>query len=174
MTFRHVMIDIETLSTNSNATILSIAAVKFNFNNEETQEFSINVNPASCKQYNLHIDPVTVEWWSEQPKDVQESFSKDPVHLTDALTQLNNFIGEYDKNMSFWANGVAFDFAILEWAYKTTKIPCNWRYFQIRDARTVYAVSGLDFKKYARTGSHHNAIDDCLTQIKALKEVLKE
>ena len=62
---RHVVLDLETLSTRSNAAIVSIGAVAIE-NLEVVDEFYVNVDPSTCKEAGLHIDPLTVEWWAEQ------------------------------------------------------------------------------------------------------------
>ncbi|NDD98181.1 MAG: 3'-5' exoribonuclease, partial [Actinobacteria bacterium] len=60
-----VMIDIETLSTQYNAAILSIGAVKWE-ESEIVDTFYINVDPKSCKELGLHVEHKTVEWWMKQ------------------------------------------------------------------------------------------------------------
>lgn len=171
--YNNVMIDLETLGTRPNSAIICIAAVKFSMDRDEVDTFQKNISQKSCESLGLLIDPETVDWW-KQPERVElfKSFFKNTFPLPDALRQLSEFIGPNATKMNIWANGTVFDIGMLEWSYRAAGVPCPWRYHNIMDARTIYRASGLDFKTYQRVGAYHNAIDDCLTQIKALKECL--
>ena len=59
---KHVVVDLETLSTNSNACIVSIGACLVE-NLEITDTFYCNVDGRTCKEAGLHIDPDTIKWW---------------------------------------------------------------------------------------------------------------
>lgn len=167
------MIDLETLSTASNAIIISIAAVKFSFTNDSIEAFSVNVDPKSCKQLGMVASPDTIAWWKNQRTDALKAFSKNQITIEDALNDLTNFVGVSNiKDTVFWCNGANFDFPILEWSCKACDREAPWKWWNLRDARTIYAISGLDMHNYPRVGTYHNAVDDCLTQINALKECL--
>lgn len=173
--FKNVMIDIETFGTRTNSIIVSISAVKFAFGSDDTEVFHVNIDPISSKSYGMVTDKATVDWWKEQSPDVIRSLSMNRKPLDVALDELSTFIGkefEQYKDMTIWANGAAFDFPIIEWSYHAVGKTPPWRYWNLRDARTIYKVFSLDFKTYQRVGQHHNSLDDCLTQIKALKECL--
>jgi DNA polymerase III epsilon subunit-like protein len=167
---KNVMIDIETLATQPNAIILSIAAVKFNFANDEVSTFSVNIDPKSCTQYGMVKDQATVDWWKDQRPEALKSFMKNQITLVDALTQLREFVTPNDV---WWCNGMNFDYPILEWSYKAIGASVPWKYWNLRDARTVYAICDLDMRSFPRVGTYHNALDDCLTQINGLKHCLK-
>ena len=169
---KNLMIDIETLSTSSNAVILSIAAVKFAFGSNDTETFSVNICPKSSKNFGMIVSSDTIDWWKKQKPEALKTFMENQVDICDALDQLNAFIGPDTKDIVFWSNGTNFDFPILQWSYNATGKNIPWKYWNIRDTRTVYAIFGIDMLKYERVGTYHNAIDDCLTQIKALKEAL--
>jgi len=70
----HAMIDLETLSTKPNATILTIGGVKFNpYNNiEPSQGLYHRIDVDSQSAMGRDIDPDTVEWWGKQAEDVRE------------------------------------------------------------------------------------------------------
>ena len=169
---QNLMVDIETLGTTPNSIIVSIAAVKFNFKNDEMEEFLINCDAKSSKKYGMIAEKETLEWWAEQPKEVRSAWLSNSILIDDALEALNDFIGTDWKNVVWWCNGANFDYPLLEWTYKATGRPVPWKYWNLRDVRTVFSIFDLDFKKFPRVGSYHNAIDDCKTQIAALKSVL--
>ncbi len=172
MEYNNVMIDLETLGLKPNASVLCIAAVKFSFESDDYEKFQVNISQKSCDNFGLVKDKETVDWWVSERSDLLKTYFTNTIPLDSALLDLNDFIGPNAKKMNIWANGTVFDIGMLEWDYHVTGVACPWRYFNIMDARTVYKISGLDFKSYPRVGEYHNAIDDCLTQIKALKECL--
>lgn len=165
-------IDIETLGVTPDSVILSIGAVKFSFDHDDVETFKQNVDPDSCKKLGMITQKSTIEFWAKQPPAVQKSVMTNQTAIKYALLGLNNFIGGYETKNQIWVNGAAFDIPILEWAYREAGIECPWRYFQIRDVRTIIALSDLDWKNYPRVGDYHDPIGDCLTQIKAIKEIL--
>lgn len=169
---KNVMIDIETLGSASNAVIVSIAAVKFNFGNDDQESFYTNCNIKSSIERGMGTDASTLQWWKDQPEAVQKALLKDQLPIDQALDKLTEFLGDSVKDMSMWANGIAFDYPILEWSYKACGKTAPWKYYNVRDARTIYKVMDLDLREFPRVGDHHNALDDCRTQIAALKSVL--
>ena len=77
-----VMIDIETQSTKYNASIVAIAAIKFDpftyienwtINEiDEKNKIEILIDLEDSKRYNLDIDESTMTWWSRQPESVRK------------------------------------------------------------------------------------------------------
>ena len=166
------MVDVETLSTRPDAVIIQLAAVKFGFANDSVDPFCVNCTIKSSVELGLSTTQDTIEWWKRQPREVLASVTKDAKPIHTVIEQFNTFLGNDTKNLVFWANGSNFDFPVLESTYRALEQPVPWKYWNLRDVRTVYAVFGLDWKNYPRIGSYHNGLDDCLTQIKALKECL--
>ena len=66
---KHIVVDLETLSTHSNACIVSIGAVLIE-DLKKQGEFYINVNGIEGRQAGLHIEPDTIKWWEEQSQAV--------------------------------------------------------------------------------------------------------
>lgn len=165
----NIMLDIETLSTRSNAIITSIGAVKFSFGSTEIETFTVNIDPKSCKQYGLHVDPETIEWWKKQSPSAIKAFMTNQQPLDTALDLFTDWIGSNWKDTIYWANGSQFDHSILQWSYLSCGKSVPWKHWNLRDARTVYAICDFDLKTIPRIGTYHNAIDDCLTQIEGLR-----
>lgn len=168
--FNHTCIDTETLSTHSDAVIVTIAAVKFRFDTDETERFCVNINPREGKELGLHISKETLDWWRAQKPEATKAWMHSQVQYKDGISQFLEFCGT-DRNQTYWCNGASFDFPILETSFRKCGLREPWNYFHLMDMRTVYKLAKLDFKNYPRVGQHHNALDDCLTQIKALKEI---
>ena len=87
--------------------------------------------------------------------------------LHDCLDELGKLIWQSDR---IWANGICFDMNILEHAFKEHGIPLPWKFWSVRDARTVYAL-WPDLPQ-PKSASHH-ALDDCKRQIKMLQDCVK-
>ena len=80
----NIMFDIETLGIQANSITLSIAAVKFEFGSDDTDVFSINIDPKTSKQLGMISDPDTIKWWKEQSPEALAEFMKNPVPIKDA------------------------------------------------------------------------------------------
>lgn len=169
---KSIMLDIETLGTTANSIILSIAAVKFEFGNDETEVYSVNIDPKSAKKYGMISNPSTIQWWKDQRQEALKAFMTNQISIESALDGFTDFVGPQWKDTIFFVNGASFDYPILQWSYDATGRTAPWKYWNQYDARTLYAICGIDMRSYPRVGTYHNAVDDCLTQIKALKECL--
>ena len=68
------MIDLETLSTRPNATILTIGGVKFDpyKNTEPSQGMYYRVDVDSQTEMGRDVMDETIEWWGKQAQDVRE------------------------------------------------------------------------------------------------------
>ena len=166
-----IMIDIETLSTETNALILTIAAVKFNLENDkiEMDTFYYRIDRESCEKLGMHVDENTIKWWKSQKEDVKrEAFEdKDRFGIKFVLLKLSEFV----KNGNcFWSHSPNFDYVILESAYKKCNIQPPWKFWQLRDTRTVYDLTNVNLKDFSKEKESHNALNDCFNQIKALKQ----
>lgn len=170
----HVMVDLETLSTKANATIVSIGAVKFTLGSDEQQDFYINVDAKSCKDRGLHIDKKTVEWWQKQKPEALKALMVDPVDIEDALEAFTQFIG--NDQVMIWGNGASFDVTILEEAYEACGISnYPWKHWNIMCFRTVMNLFGLKNSdiRAAENDVHHHALDDAKSQANTLLKILK-
>ena len=168
----HGMIDLETLSTNPNATILTVGGVKFDPYTmaEPSQGMYFRVDVDSQTEMGRDVMQETVNWWSKQPKEISdEAFSDDNrASLDDMIKKINKFSVGVDV---FWCQGPLFDYAILQDIYKQLGYPVPWQYWQIRDSRTVFSLLPRDFGQ-VRTGAH-NALADCDYQAKKLQDVFE-
>jgi hypothetical protein len=167
-----VMLDLETISTRPDATILTFGACKFSpYNQDEITEgiyFRINVDEQIA--LGRHVDENTIKWWSEQAADVyDEAFNpNDRISLEQFSQELNRFIVGADN---IWAQGPVFDIVILENLYRQMSLPCPWQFWQIRDSRTLLSTLG-DPRDKNKAGLH-NALEDAVSQAQAVQYVHK-
>lgn len=166
---KDVIIDIETLSTLPNAIILTIGAIKFNryeklkeFDDYET--FYIRIDIDSCKKVGLKSDSDTIKWWKDQNKDVRYETIQNPDRksIEEALNGLSKFV---ENSQYIWSQG-SFDSVILENAYRACGIEIPWKFWNIRDSRTLFDVTKVDLKMIEyKKDSTHNALIDCYRQL---------
>ena len=168
-----VMLDIETLSTKSNAVIVSIGAVKFCLTKGIVSSFRVNIDPVDCKSYGCNIEKSTVEWWGKQSKEARQSWMKDPQPLKVGLDYFCNWYGP--KSLRTWAKGgQKFDYPILENAMSACNIQTPWKYWDAMDYRTIIAVLGInDVKLKSADSVYHDAVSDCEEQCKVLIPLLQ-
>lgn len=162
---KDLMIDIETLDTLPTAAVLSIGAVYFDrVTGDIGDKFYAKIDFSSaCSIGTTSKD--TMEWWGNQSEDARlEAFGG--VELpADAALRLADFINPDTK---IWGNGSIFDITILENWFRELKLSAAWDFWNVRDVRTAVDLYNINPKDYIRDGVHHNAIDDCLFQIKYL------
>jgi len=161
----HVMLDLETLGTGSDAPIVSIGAVLFD--SERILDTFYQV--VELKGL-LEVDLETVQWWMQQPDEPRQVFN-DPGALP-IRSSLDRFSHWLDKGCCMWGNGAGFDNVILANCYKRIGIDPPWSHRLDRCFRTVKNLySALDIK---RSGVHHNALDDAVYQAEHLLLLSKQ
>jgi len=168
-----IMIDIETLGNKPWSVIASIGAVAFDYHTFTVSEntFLANVTRSSCEEVGLAVDQKTLDWWSKKDPQAWADLQSNQFPLPEALTSLKDwFFRVGGKNI--WANGAAFDLPILETAYNFCGMRYPWHFMDVRDFRTAYNVLGYDWHAQPKDGTHHNALDDCRTQVRCLGEAL--
>ena len=158
-----LMIDIEGLATTPDTTILTIAAQEFNPLERGTfgRDFYARVTLES--QQGRAIDDATVEWWATQPAAIRdEAFGEEGrVPLAQALEGLHRLAWHARR---VWAQGPTYDMNILEHAYKSLAMPLPWKFFAVRDSRTLFSL----VPQLNTYPASHHALEDCRRQIQLL------
>ena len=148
----HAMIDLETLSTNPNAVILTVGGVKFDphTNMKPYHDMYFRVDVDSQTMQGRHVMDDTLDWWAKQSEDVREEAlgDKDRIDLDNMIKTINKFSVGVDV---FWCQGPLFDYAILQNLYTQLGHPVPWQYWQIRDSRTLFNLVPRD-KNEKRVG----------------------
>ncbi len=166
---KDVMIDVETLGLTPDSVILSIAAVEFDRDTGDTGRWfyervdHLQAGRTTCEE--------TYAWWLKQPDEVFHEATSGTTPLRMALI---NLYAWFTEGQIAWSQGTDFDFPILLDAFKKNHIDIPWEYNAKRDTRTVYDICGFDPKSIEREGNHHNALDDCLHQIRCVHAALRQ
>jgi len=164
-----IMLDLETMSTQPHAAITQIGAVEFDLDcGLIGQTFHAHIALPSNADHARHIDADTVLWWMKQSEEARAAFLLPSVSLPEALISFSSWMsyrGE-TKHLKVWGNGASFDNVILTSAYKACLINQPWRYYNDRCYRTIKSMHPSI--PMERTGTHHNALDDAISQAKHL------
>ena len=161
---RHAMIDLETMGTRPGAAIVSIGAVIFDPRYGEVSEDTF-YRELDWEDQDRFICPETTKWWEGQSDEAKQAhFGLDS--LDDVLNELAEWLPEDCK---VWGNGATFDITMLEDAYYQCEIEVPWKFWNIRDCRTVldmYESKRGGFNKAVNRQGAHNALQDAIYQAK--------
>lgn len=163
----HISLDLETLSTASNAAIVQIGAVTLH-----GEEFCEYIDPKSAERAGLDVSTETIQWWNTQDPAVRNKVMGGTTSLITALGNFDHWcrsLGTPQDQIYLWSYGADFDLPILRNAYECfTEYPFNYR--NHRCLRTLSATLGLN---YVKTSQAHNALYDAKAQATLLKMCLE-
>ena len=167
----NIMLDLETWGTKPGSVITSIGAVVFN-DEAITDTFYARIDPKSAMEAGLLVDADTILWWMKQSDEARAEFSRSAYHIETALADFSRWcLAGREGDPVLWGNGATFDNALLRAAYEACGIVAPWGPFSDRCYRT--AKSYRPGIKMARTGTHHNALDDARSQAEHLIRIHK-
>ena len=91
----HAMIDLETLSTNPDAVILTVGGVKFDPYSQMKpyDEMYFRVDVDSQTAIGRDVMQETMDWWAQQPSEISEEAlgDNDRIKLDDMIKKINKF-----------------------------------------------------------------------------------
>lgn len=168
-----IMLDLETLGTKPGCIVVSVGAVGFDrYTGTILREFYRVIDLADSQRHGLTIDAETVAWWMRQSDEARAVFSVsklDVAALEDAAFDFIEWFAECSgAACPIWAHGAAFDLPIWEAALAAADWKAPWAFWNTRDTRTVYDLTGFDPKSVPREGTYHNALDDARHQVRCL------
>ena len=172
---RAAMIDLETTDTKESAAIISIGALIFDPYHLDTTKtihrysFYEVIDMTTCMAAGLTSSADTIKWWSEQSDEARIAYNKaitgDGAPLNHVLNRLRRFFEGNAPPTTVWARSPDFDCKILEHACKKTEERFPFSFWQYRCCRTIGDLAWPNGDAPTlRTGTAHNAFDDCVTQ----------
>lgn len=173
--FTDVMVDIETTDTDpARGCVIQIAAVKFNRETREVSHefFDRCLHPNT--QPNRRWSDSTREWWSKMPTVYQGIMRR----MEPTIDVLQGFQAWAGQGMTFWGKPTHFDFSFLQSLYADYGLQIPFHFRTANDlnsfARGRYfpEVPPQWEKIIEFTGDAHNALHDCLHQLKVLYKIL--
>lgn len=170
---KRVMLDIETLSTDKHAAVLSVGVAVFDTINgiTHTDGWAIRMD----KDLTGRIDPQTVSWWMKQEEVVRDFSWKGEHSPMSVLVALRVVLVDTHE---LWACDPDFDCAILQhwWERTAPAIPWPVSFRKYRSCRTMSMIAkakGIDTKEAWGTSTAHNPIEDAAGQAREMIVILK-
>lgn len=171
----NVMIDLETVSLDKTAAIVSIGAVMFDPTTKQLgPEFYQNVELSSCVEFGLHVSQATIDWWAKpENREARDKLTTDAVPLDVAIDRFIEWCGNgvlADPEIIPWSNGAPFDIVILEHAIDTVGRTVPWKFYNESCYRTLKRL--FPEIKVARISLKHDALEDAKHQATHCMEIL--
>lgn len=177
----HVVLDLETASTQSNAAVVSIGACFFSPSLPTLMfmEFYGHLSLGACEDVGLHIDPETIKWWDSQPEEMRKEAFKGPPEGCSSLLTLVDFAEwitdlqkEY-KAVRIWGYGANFDPVVLGNCMDAFDVKVPWKYSDVRCARTILKLLPSNDRLEQPDHLKHHALWDARYEAANLKQCLK-
>lgn len=161
------MVDIETAGLAYGSAIIQIAAAEFDpTSGTILREWESKVSLVDCNALGLGTDPETLEFHRRAGTCFDQG-----IDLFRALNTLYVFLHLYTDEPEVWAWGLDFETLHLKAAAEAAHYGNDglWKYWQGRDARTVWHIAFPGKKPDRRP---HNALLDVRAQVKDLTAAL--
>lgn len=169
-----IMVDLETMGTDPYSPVIAIGAVRFIAGEMDgpMEPFYQAVTLESCMKLGLKPSAATIQWWMKQSAEAQKVFD-DPaaVELPLALDAFTDWYASRPDNV--WGNSAAFDIGLLKDAYKACGKEFPVAFYRERCYRTLKGLPGMERFKLTRRGTHHNALDDAISQAGHCRDMLR-
>ena len=167
-----VMVDLETMGTEPGCPIVAIGAVLFNPKTDEIGDtFYSLIELESCIDAGMKVCADTIKWWFRQSDAVRGQVCNPSLDRVDLRTALIDFsVWLPSDKCRIWGNGSDFDNVILEAAYKMNGMNAPWPFWNNRCYRTIKNLKPSI--ELVRQGTHHNALDDAISQAKHMQMIL--
>lgn len=167
----NVMIDLETLSTEPNAAILSLGAAPF-LNPAPLETFYARVDPKDYnaqEQRKFHISNQTLAWWKSQDANAQAEAFGGTSSLLMVLSDFSEYCAMIKKSTGSiiipWSKGADFDLPIIRNAFDAFGISLPWAYYNHRCYRTLEALGkSTGMVMIENKAMKHNALEDAKNQ----------
>jgi hypothetical protein len=183
--YDNIMLDLETVGTRPSCSIIAIGAVAFTtpkfswFSFHKVshvgETFYIEISRFSARRIGLIEDQATIDWWKQQSSNSRKIMDEDNPNgedITIALMAFQDWLHKFGMDkIKVWGNGSDFDNAIINYAYVAAGFPgVPWKFYNNRCYRTLKSLPMAKGIKFERIGTHHNALDDAISQaVHALK-----
>lgn len=174
---RHVMCDIETLGTRTDAVVVSVAAGRFYITehgqvlyDDKVQSWILDMKEQ--QDLGRTIDQATLVWWMNQDKEAQmASFDQSLARVS-----LGTFLVEFKEFVNtcpVWGNGAGFDNVIVRSLFGHFDDD-GWPFWKDRCFRTIKDMHDSHRKFKPENKVAHDPTEDVRTQIRWLQAIASE
>lgn len=169
---KDVMLDFETLGNGKDKCLCQVGAIYFDrVTGELGDSFKANIDAESHVRAGGKIDAQTVYWWLAQSDAARSSILAGELRdVTTVMTELNDFLMYADR---IWSHAT-FDFVTLNDTLRQLNIKPKFNYKSGLDLRTLVYLAGTSVSSVERSGTHHDALDDCKHQVKYCVEAFNQ
>ena len=167
----NIMLDLETLGTDSQSVILSVGAVYFDKESIGDSFYRV-LSVADQEKAGRTKSMDTITWWAQQSTEARKIFTEPQTPVYQVLGEFDTFARAYDPELCMWGNGADFDCVLWGSLYASFALKKPWSYSRNRCFRTLKNLF-VPYGMPSRQGTHHNALDDAVYQAKCAQQYLK-
>jgi hypothetical protein len=182
-----VMVDIETLGTKTDSTIIQISSVAFNIETGEyISKFDRVADISKNESYDMRVTGSTLKWWLNTNKELLATLLNRGVGSSRRL--LEDFHGwlvglSTLGDLYLWGNGILFDNAMIRHQLEENGLDYPINYKRDRDVRTIVDLTCVKLKLtekelreryYDPTLEPHDAFNDVTNQINLVVNCYRE
>lgn len=172
-----IMVDIETLGTKVDSTIIQISAIAFDINTgEHIDKFNRIADITKNSDYEMNVTGDTLKWWLNTNKELLTRLINEGRGSSSRLLEdFHHWLDDWGSaDLYLWGNGILFDNRLIQHQFENIGLeyPINFR--NDRDLRTLVDVTcaktGLTREelreRYYDPGlERHDAYNDVANQI---------
>lgn len=166
---RHLMIDIETLSSEPTAAVIAIGAVIFT-EEEIVSQFEAQIDPVWTPG---HRSVSTMEWWNKQDIGVRARMFSGKMLPEELCRRFSNYL-DANQPRTIWANAPTFDITIMRHFYSQVglKFPLHHRIERCyRTIKEIAMEHGYVPPPYPAQA--HDALADAMHQAGVAQQLLR-
>ena len=168
--FPDCMVDVETLSTNTDAVITQIGLCFFDANDPNPDDYfatQILLDVEEQKVLGRHVSKGTMKFWEGEDQALFEKVTSGTTSMRDAVTLVRNTWATYAKRgCQFWGNGPSFDETLVRSLFEHFDETVPWAFFKVRCFRTK--MQDWPVKRVKPTVKH-DGMSDAIAQAQTIK-----
>lgn len=168
----HLMIDLETLGTDTNCVVTQIGYCLFDLDKPKSILFfdELHLDPQEQINYHRTITWPTLCWWNEQGEAARNNMfgkGKHPIFkLREALVTFKSRVeqtaGSWNNIEGVWGHGISFDIMIMQDLFALNGERAPWSFRAPRDTRTLFMLNP-DIEM-VKADVKHSAMADAIAQ----------
>jgi hypothetical protein len=181
-----VMVDLETLGTDTDCIVISIGAVRFRMGvrddiktiTQPPRSFYARLDDEEQRQRGRSETPDTLDWWDRQSDEARAVLDVEGEPVASVLSRFSEFCTGAKR---VWGNGNMFDNAIMRDLYDDYGREYPVEFWKDLDVRTLTWLWNFltDWKSKGKRpsfkiGEEHNALDDARRQVLQVQTMLTE
>lgn len=179
-TFTDLSIDLETLGTEPGAVITQIGLCAFHsrpvLHERDKSDLEVvgqrlDIDPQSCMDAGMHVSWSTISWWLTQEAEAREGMARQTgTDFRNALNWVDQFVKiTMAHRFKPWGNGATFDISLLNEMYRIDNRKVPWEFRDVRDMRTLVAVTPDDKIMWGVAKVAHDAMFDAVAQAETIR-----